>query len=79
MNNGTIEDAVKLAQQRWAQLNEFDLEGSTWVALFQQYSPGEILQAIKLTKDTRDSRPEKRYERFAQLLQRVSARNQYIQ
>ena len=69
---GTLEDALALAKARWAQLFAFDLDDQTWLALFQAHRPGEILQAVTLLRGTRDLRPERVYERFLQLIDRVT-------
>lgn len=57
MNQGTKEQAVMLAKQRWARLWPFDLEESVWQDLFSQHQPGIILQAIKKSKKTRNPAP----------------------
>jgi len=68
----TLESAITLAQQRWSAFNDFDLSIETWENLFAQYPPGAILEAIRTCKHTRDSRPEKRYQRFLQMVDRLS-------
>ena len=68
-----ISDAIALAKVRWAQYHPFDIPDETWEQLFAQYPAGIVLQAITLTKDTNDRRPEKRYARFEQMLARLSA------
>lgn len=58
MNQGTKEQAIELAQQRWAQLHPFDLAPETWQDIFANHMPGDVLQAIRKTARTRDKRPE---------------------
>ena len=69
----TLESAITLAQQRWAALNDFDLSIETWESLFSKYKPGDILEAVRTCKHTRDYRPEKRYQRFLQILEKFSS------
>jgi hypothetical protein len=73
MPGGTREQALELARQRWSQLHPFDLDEQTWNDLFSRYAPGVLLEAIKLTKETRDPRPQKRYERFLMWIERVQS------
>ena len=69
-----IEDAIVLAKSRWAQLHRCDLHDDTWNALVQRYVVGDILEAIKLTRDTRDPRPERIYARFERFLIQLEAK-----
>jgi hypothetical protein len=70
MQNGTVDEAKALAKQRWAQLFAFDLDETTWSSLFSIYRPGEVLEGIRLMRNTRDPRPEKVFARFQQTLER---------
>src|ERR1017187_1275909 len=71
---GTRDAALELTQQRWAQFHPFDLDPETWNRLFSEHEPGIILEAIKLTKDTRDSHPERRFAYFERLIQQQESR-----
>jgi hypothetical protein len=73
--NGTIQDAIELAQQRWAAIHSFDLEPGQWEAIFAAYKTGTVLEAIKSTRNTKDPRPEKRYLRFVNFLDTLTARD----
>lgn len=75
MQKGTVTQAIALAKTRWAQQFPFDLDEQTWVDIFSRHSqPGEVLEAVKLMKGTVDPRPERVFERFQRVLDKVSAR-----
>jgi hypothetical protein len=74
MMNENINDAIQLAKQRWAQLHTFDLDDESWESLFSQFGPGDILQAIQETKQTRSHDPGKIYGRFEFSLARLAQR-----
>lgn len=50
---GNSEEAITLAQQRWAALHNFDIAQETWEQLFAIHAPGDILEAIRATRLTR--------------------------
>ena len=70
-----IADAIALAKQRWAAIHSFDLDPETWERLFREHRPGNVLQAIRATRDTRDPEPAKRYARFERCLNSLSDYN----
>jgi hypothetical protein len=55
-------EVIDLAKARWAALHAFDLADETWLDLFDTYKAGSILQGIRLTSKTRDTRPEIIYQ-----------------
>lgn len=61
MKTGTNECAIAIAKARFAMLHPFDLDDETWQGLFAQYPAGDVLEAIKKSKHTRDHRPERIY------------------
>ena len=68
---GTAEQAMQLAQQRWAAFNSFDLDPETWQDLFSQFRAGVILEAVKQMKGRLDPRPEVRYAYFVEMCERL--------
>jgi len=79
MRQETLRNAIELAQQRWAAIHAFDIDLSTWQRLFTTHRPGDVLQAIRLTKDTVATDPAKIYERFERLLTSLEEERFYIQ
>lgn len=79
MRRETLRDAIALGKIRWAQVHSFDLDDATWERLFTSHRPGNVLQAIRLTKDSRDPRPEKRYARFEAMIAAIEAEQSYTQ
>ena len=71
MQQGTKQDAIALAKTRWAALHPFDLSEESWQQVFEEHRPGDILQAIKRTSATRDTRPEKIYAALLLFLERL--------
>jgi hypothetical protein len=61
MDHGTTLQAVTLAKARWAQIWPFDLADETWLQLFAEHRPGDVLEAIRKTRQTRDRKSEKVY------------------
>ncbi len=68
------EDARALLESRWAQIFRFDLDAETWNQLLDQYMPGTLLEALKLSKDCVDPNPERAYAYFLRKLQHASER-----
>jgi hypothetical protein len=64
MPAGSIESAIELAIERWAQIHPFDLDPETWEKLFAEHRSGDVLQAIRRTASTRDKRPAVVYSSF---------------
>lgn len=73
IQQGTVTQARTLAEQRWKTQFPFDLDPSTWDELFAQFRPAEVLHGITMMRGTRDTRPEKVYIRFQQMLDRIAA------
>lgn len=71
---GTISQARKLAEERFSEIFPFDLDSSTWDALFAQHRPGVILEAVKRMRGTVDHRPERVYARLLTMIERHSPR-----
>jgi hypothetical protein len=65
-------ESVELAKQRWALAHPFDLEDATWEEVFNQYRPGEILQAIRLSALTVSTDPAIRFEVFERHLKKLA-------
>jgi hypothetical protein len=74
-----MDPAIELAKQRWALLNDFDLEDEQWERLFSMYTPGEILTAIKYLSRVRSSVPATRYQLFEKELQRIASKQIFQQ
>lgn len=70
---GTILQARILAEERWNTRFPFSLAPETWTQVFQKARPGEILLAIQKMHDTRDTRPEKIFQRFNNLLAQITS------
>lgn len=73
MKNGSTAAAVALAKARWAQYHAFDLDDETWLQLFREHFPGDVLEGIKRTSNTRDPRPEKIFATLEYWVQRFES------
>ena len=73
MQQGTIEQAVELAKQRWAQIWPFDIDAATWLQLASEHRPTDLLEAIKHTKTTRAKEPDAVYQSLLYWLNRLEA------
>jgi len=75
MRRETTQEAIALAKVRFAQIHPFDLDDATWKQLFEQYRPGDILEAIRRTP--RDKEAERVYSSLLHLIGKLeSQRNE---
>ena len=57
MYQGTIEQGIELAKQRWAAIHPFDLDPAMWLQLASEHRPSDVLEAIRRTQSTRAKEP----------------------
>lgn len=72
---GTIDQARTLAQQRWAARFAFDLDPAMWDVLFEEYTPGEVLQGIRQLQRMRSQRPDVIYQHLLYALDKLHSQN----
>lgn len=72
MSQGTLDQAIELAKQRWAKLHSFDLEQSQWDELFDEYRAGDVLTAIAKTRGTHSQAPERVFSSLIYWLNRLA-------
>lgn len=66
--------ARALAQQRWAQFNDFDLSDDSWDQLFTEFGCANVIEAVRCMKHARDRSPEGRYKFFLKNISNIAER-----
>jgi hypothetical protein len=71
MQPGTKVEALELAKVRWSEIWPFDIDADAWRILFEQHRPNDILQAIRRTKSTTATAPDKVFRSLQYCIKRL--------
>lgn len=72
LSESDLESGRALVKQRWAARHNCDLHETTWKELFDQFDIGVLLEAVKRCGTMADPRPERHYQRFQRMLERLT-------